>query len=243
MWLFEGYYSGEAKEYILARKRNQLKTLAIVIFPIISIIFLIMAIILTNYDINFIWICLSGWMLAFLLLYIFSLIEYHRKPKCKIEIRNDGFYIDTDNGQISLVFYKIQTISYFDDYIIINKDYVLAKALLIKGSWDKLIELLQKVEESLDSDNPMYQIEEPETLFYEATVKAKRIYEKFIIGVSAVTPVGRFQYFVTFDLQEHGEMEYEVGKEWYEELTEMQVGTLVIVNGRFFSFCEGEDTE
>lgn len=243
MWLFEGYYSGESKEYILARKRKQLKTLAIVIFPIISIIFLIMAIILTNYDINFIWICLGGWMLVFLLFYIFFLIEYHRKLKCKIEIRNDGFYIDTDNGQISLVFYKIQTISYFDDYIIINKDYVLAKALLIKGSWDKLIELLQKVEESLDSENPMYQIEEPETLFYEATVKEKRIFQKFVTGVSAVTPVGMFEYFILFDLGENGEMEYQVSQEYYEKITEMQVGTLVIVNGRFFSFGEGEDTE
>ena len=40
-----------------------------------------------------------------------------------------------------------------------------------------------------------------------------------------------------------GEAEYEVSQEWYEQITEMQVGTLVIVNGGFFSFGDGEEIE
>ena len=47
--------------------------------------------------------------------------------------------------------------------------------------FEKLKALLKKVEESLDTDEPMYQIEEPETEFFEATVKEKRIYEKGIL--------------------------------------------------------------
>ena len=202
-----------------------------------------MAIAFAQENIIFLWIVLSGFLVTLLLVNVVLYIVSKGKPKCKIEIRNDGFYIDNGNGQISLVFYKLQDLCYFDDYITFNKDYVLEKALLVKGDWDELVALLKKVEASLDSDEPMYQIEEPETLFYEATVKEKRIFQKFVTGVSAVTPVGMFEYFILFDLGENGEAEYEVSQEWYEKITEMQVGTLVIVNGRFFSFGDGEEME
>ena len=202
-----------------------------------------MAIAFVQKDIIFFWIAFSGWLITLLLVYVVLYIVSKRKPKCKIEIRNDGFYIETENGQVSFAFYKLQDLCYFDDYITFNKDYVLEKALLVKGDWDELVALLKKVEASLDSDEPMYQIEEPETLFYEATVKEKRIFQKFVTGVSAVTPVGMFEYFILFDLGENGEMKYQVSQEWYEKITEMQVGTLVIVNGQFFSFGDGEEME
>lgn len=243
MWMFEGYHSGNAKEYILERQRKVLKTFSILCTIIISIIYIIMAIAFAQENIIFLWIVLSGFLVTLLLVNVVLYIVSKGKPKCKIEIRNDGFYIDNGNGQISLVFYKLQDLCYFDDYITFNKDYVLEKALLVKGDWDELVALLKKVEASLDSDEPMYQIEEPETLFYEATVKEKRIFQKFVTGVSAVTPVGMFEYFILFDLGENGEAEYEVSQEWYEKITEMQVGTLVIVNGRFFSFGDGEEME
>ena len=243
MWMFEGYHSGNAKEYILERQRKQLKTSSILFSIIVSIVCIIMAIIFAVSYMVFVLISFFCWILAFSLGNVVLFIAYTRKPKCKIEIRNDGFYIDNGNGQISFVFYKLEDVCYFDDYITFNKDYVLEKALLVKGDWDELVALLKKVEASLDSDNPMYQIEEPETLFYEATVKEKRIFQKFVTGVSAVTPVGMFEYFILFDLGENGEMEYQVSQECYEKITEMQVGTLVIVNGRFFSFGDGEEME
>ena len=243
MWMFEGYHSGNAKEYILERQRKEFKTFSILCTIIVSIIYIIMAIAFAQEDIIFFWIAFSGWLITLLLVYVVLYIVSKRKPKCKIEIRNDGFYIETENGQVSFAFYKLQDVCYFDDYITFNKDYVLEKALLVKGDWNELVALLKKVEASLDSDEPMYQIEEPETLFYEATVKEKRIFQKFVTGVSAVTPVGMFEYFILFDLGKNGEAEYEVSQEWYEKITEMQVGTLVIVNGRFFSFGDGEEIE
>lgn len=246
MWLFEGYHSGEAKEYLVAQLKKAFKKFSIIFSIFYTIIFLIMAIVLVIIDIDFIWFDLLGWLLSLLLgngiLYIVYACQM-RKPKSKIEIRNDGFYIDTVNGQVSLVFYKIQDVCYFDDFIVLNKQYVLEKALLVKGDWNEVVELLQKVEASLDTDEPMYQIEEPETIFYQATVIEKRIFEKFITGVSAVTPVGLFEYFILFDLGENGEAEYQVSQEWYEQISEKQTGTLVIVNGRFFSFGDGEEME
>lgn len=89
----------------------------------------------------------------------------------------------------------------------------------------------------------MYQIEEPETQFVEATVKEKRIYQKFITGVSVTTPVGLFQYFATFQLENDEEVEYEIDQQWYEKIEKAQTGQLVLINGNFFSFGEGEDIE
>ena len=113
----------------------------------------------------------------------------------------------------------------------------------MQGDWEELKLLLKRVEESLESDNPMYQIEEPEMQFFEATVKEKRIYQKFVAGVSVTTPVSLFQYFATFQLENDEEVEYEIGQQWYEKIEKEQIGQLVLVNGNFFSFSEGEDIE
>ena len=111
----------------------------------------------------------------------------------------------------------------------------------MQGDWEELKLLLKKVEESLETDNPMYQIEETEAQFFDATVKTKRIYKKFVGGVSVTTPVSIFQYFATFKLDNEEEVEYEIGQELYEKIAEGQIGTLVILNGNFFAFGDGED--
>lgn len=102
---------------------------------------------------------------------------------------------------------------------------------------------LKKVEDSLDSDDSIYQIEEPTTEFFEATVKSKRIYEQFVNGVSVTTPVGLFHYFATFILENGEDVEYEISQDWYEKIEKEQSGILVTINGKFFSFGEGEDFE
>ena len=161
----------------------------------------------------------------------------------KIEIKNDGIQF-VENGQfIPLPFYKIDPIEYYDEFIVLCNRVVLQKELLVKGDWEELKILLKKVEESLATDNPMYQIEEPDTQFFVATVKEKRIYQKFVTGVSVGTPIGLFQYFATFQFENDEEIEYEIGQEWYEKIEKGQTGQLVLVNGNFFSFGEGEDFE
>ena len=158
---------------------------------------------------------------------------------------NDGIqFIDRASGlTCSLPFYKIDPIEYYDEFIVLCNKIVLQRELLVQGDWEELKLLLKRVEESLESDNPMYQIEEPETQFFEATVKEKRIYQKFVAGVSVTTPVSLFQYFATFQLENDEEVEYEIGQQWYEKIEKEQIGQLVFVNGNFFSFGEGEDIE
>ena len=80
-----------------------------------------------------------------------------------------------------------------------------------------------------------------ETEFFEATVKGKRIYEKFVHRVSMHVAEGVFQFFVTFQLENDEEMEFEIGQEWYEKLEKGQTGTLVLMGGNFFTFGDGEE--
>ena len=117
---------------------------------------------------------------------------------------------------------------------------ILQKELLIEGAWEDLKLLLKKVEESLGTDTPMYQIEEPTTEFFDAIVKSKRIFKSFV-GVKMVHSA--FEYFATFALENGQEVEYEIGQELYEKIEQGEAGTLVLINGNFFSFGEGEDIE
>jgi hypothetical protein len=52
-----------------------------------------------------------------------------------------------------------------------------------------------------------------------------------------------FEYYVTFELENGEEMEHKISQELYEILNEGQTGTLVLFNGNFFSFGDGEDIE
>ena len=106
-----------------------------------------------------------------------------------------------------------------------------------------LYQSMKRVEEKMDTDEPVYQVDKPETEFLQATVKSKRIYEKFVGKVSVQSLVGVFEYFVTFALENGQETEYQIGQELYEKLQEGQAGMLVLVNGRFFDFGDGEEIE
>ena len=248
MWSFKGTYTGEARAYIKKRKKKQLTIFSWIYSIVILLIFAGMAIGLSDGNLTFIIIILSVGVAAIALINLTLFLYYRREPKCEIKITNDGFQVYDGDRCVSFAFYKIQTIDEYDDFIVVkdlfNKvGYVLQKELLIEGDWDDLKRFLKKVEDSLQTDNPIYQIEEPETEFMEATVKEKRIYKKFVSGVSVTTPVGLFQYFATFQLDNNEEVEYEITQAWYEKIEKEQTGTLVLVNGNFFSFGNGEDVE
>ena len=245
MWIFTGKYSGEAKAYIKRKEKREMTIAAWISLIIIVVIYLIMAIAWGIENITNVIIALCGGVVTIALVYLILFLYYKREPKCEIKIANDGFSVYDGNGSWSFVFYKIESVEYYDNFIVIkpamNRKVVLQKELLVEGSWEGLQELLKKVEDSLDSDEPMYQIEETATEFFEAKIKAKRIYKKFTTGVSMATPVSIFQYFATFELENGEEIEYGISEECYEGIEEGQTGTLVIVNGNFFSFGEGED--
>ena len=238
MWYFKGVYSGETKAHIKRKEKKEY----IICFLVLSIFCIITSLIfgftILN-DITEFIVILSIFLAMSLLMGCFMFISFKRDVKCEIQITNDRFYVRKPIS-ISFAFYKIEQIEYYEDFIIINKNVILQEALLIEGSWEELKNLLEKIVDSLESDDPMYQIEEPTTEFFEATVKGKRIYKKFITGVTASVPVSLFQYFATFVLDNNEEIEYEIGEEWYEKIEEGQIGTLVVINKNFFSFGEGE---
>ena len=241
MWTFRGKYLGAAKNFLLERKKKRFKLFSILFSIAIIIIFTIMAITLSDGKIDdksVVIICCVGAIAGILFCNIVLFIDYKRELKCDIQILNDGFYIDNGDGQVSFAFYKVAQLDYAENFIVVNKMYVLQKELLVEGDWEELKILLKKVQDSLDTEEPMYQIEESESLFYTATVKRKRIYQKFVTGVSTVVPVSQYQYFVLFDLEGNGEIEYEVGQEVFENIKEEQEGVLVVVNNNFFSFGE-----
>ncbi len=245
MWAFKGVYTGTAKAYIQEKKKKEATVWVSVFSILITVIFLLMAIFLGDGNTTYIVIILCGGFGALILVDIVFFIYYKRASKSQIEIMNDGIqFIDRASGlTCSLPFYKIDPIEYYDEFIVLCNEIVLQRELLVQGDWEELKLLLKRVEESLESDNPMYQIEEPETQFFEATVKEKRMYQKFVAGVSVTTPVSLFQYFATFQLENDEEVEYEIGQQWYEKIEKEQIGQLVLVNGNFFSFGEGEDIE
>ncbi len=242
MWIFNGTYSGEAKEYIKKKIKKQYTFLAWFFSIVLIISLLLIAIFMTQGDKTWIVISLSTAFGGTILINVILWCAYKRDQKCVIEIRNDGLYFMESGAIRSLPFYKFDPIEYHDDFIWIADSHALQKDLLTEGSWEELLTVLKRIEERLDSDEPIYQLdEESNTEFFEARVTTKRIYEKFVTGVSLATPVGMFQYFITFALENEETVEYEVSKEWYEKIEEGATGTLVIVGGIFFAFGDGDD--
>ncbi|MBQ8294937.1 MAG: hypothetical protein IJX87_00725 [Clostridia bacterium] len=244
MWAFKGKYTGEAKEYIQKIRKKEAITWSLIASVIMLITCILLAIIFNIEDTVMDTVLgLGGGFFGILLINLILFLDYRRAPKNEIEIINDGFQFIKNGFTSSLPFYKMEPIEYYDDFIVIHNELVLQKELLVDGDWEELKLLLKKIEKSFETDDPIYQIEEPESQFFEATVKEKRIFEKFVNGVSAATPVGLFQYFVTFQLENDETVEYEIGQEWYQKIESGQIGILVLVNGHFFSFGEGEDIE
>ncbi|MGN1066831.1 MAG: DUF2500 family protein [Candidatus Fimimonas sp.] len=246
MWTFKGEYTGEARTYIKKIKQKQFTVFALVFSILYLLVFIGLAIWLSEGDLTLIIIILGVGLGLIALIDFILVLYYRREPKCDIKIKNDGFEVYDSDRTVSFAFYKIQTIDEYDDFIVIkdmfNKvGYVLQKELLIEGTWEELKVFLGKIEESLESDDPIYQIEEPKTEFFEATVKLKRIHKRFVGEVRMQHAV--YEYFVMFALENGEEIEYAVGQDWYEKIAQEDVGTLVLVNGNFFSFGEGEDIE
>ena len=241
MWVFKGKYTGEAKEYIKRKEKKQATVLGSFFSVVIIIVFAILAIVLGGNDPTFIVIIVCGGLVSLAAVDLVLFLDYTREPKSEIEITNDGINVSNANGSYSIPFYKCEPIECYDDFIVIQNKTVLQKELLVEGSWEELKDLLKKVEDSLDSDEPIYQIEEPETEFFEAKVKDKRIYKQFVGQLTMVAPVSVFHYFITFELKNGEELEYEIGEELYKNIETEQTGTLVIVNGNFFSFGDGEE--
>ena len=241
MWAFKGEYSGLAKTLVLEKKKKEAKTWSISLSIACVFIFTMMGIMMGSGELWEIFVFAGGGLMAILLTNLIIWIDCFRIQKCNVEIKNDGFYFQQSGTTCSSAFYKIQEIEYYEDCISVKPFAVLQKDLLVEGDWDELISLLKRVEESLDSDNPMYQIDEPETEFFEATVKAKRIFKSFVGEVRF--PRSAYEYFATFTLENGDEIEYQISQELYEKIEENQVGTLVTISGNFFTFGDGEEIQ
>ncbi len=246
MWKFEGVYTGEAKKYIKKKQKKVLIIADLLISVFCLLIFGGMAIELCKGNQILLTIVLSigGGFIALINLVLF--IYYMLKPKCVIEINNYSIQVFDGETCHSITFYRIKTIEVYDDFIIIKdssnlRGYVLQKELLIDGEWEDLKAFLKEVEDSLDSEDPVYQVKEPKTEFFEATVKSKRVCKRFDGDI--YTPHTVYEYLVTFYFENGKEFEYEIGQESYERVELGEIGTLVLINGNFFSFGTGENIE
>ena len=246
MWAFDGKYTGEAKTYDNKSKKKQLVIEALV-FSIV-LLFVIAGIIIWlckgNQDLTLIVICVGLGTLA--IIYLMCFISYKHDIRYRINIRNDSIEICWGMSRLVYDFYVIQGLEDYEDFIVVKGIYkkpgvVLQKELLIEGDWEGLKSFLKKVEESLTSDDPIYQIEEPSAEFVDGTVKAKRISKSFVGGVYLQRAV--YNYFATFLLENGEESEFEIGQDVYEKIEEGDTGTLVLINGAFISFGEGEELE
>ena len=180
---------------------------------------------------------------ALALLYQFYYKKKLRSPKAAIKITNDGVEFLDAGFNRSIPFYKLTPIEYRDDFVLLPKKIVLQKDVLIEGDWEELMAFLKKIEESEERGEEIFQINETEPEFFNATVKSKRIFERFVNGVSWTTPVGVFEYYATFTLENGEEREYQLSQEVFENIREEQTGVLVLISGNFFSFGDGEDIE
>ena len=241
MWHFQGEYTGEAKRCIQQKQKKQAIGWGIFIFIVVVAIYAFMAVALGDGNATYITIILCGIPLTMVLFLLAFFLESSRAQKCDIKIVNDGIEIFVDGRWVSCAFYKIKSIEYHDEWIDLFPQAILQKDLLVEGDWDELKAVLEKIEASLATDDPIYQLEEPTTEFLQATVQSKRIFKQFVGEVQR--PRAVFTYFVTFALEGGDVVEYAIKKETYETLEEGQVGTLVLVSGNFFAFGDGEEQE
>ena len=85
---------------------------------------------------------------------------------------------------------------------------------------------------------------EPEYVFMQARVQSKRRsdYYKTELRMPQL-PALVNEFYVMFETDDNKSIEFPVRKEIYENIVEGQEGMLVMVNGNFFDFGEGEDVE
>lgn len=239
MWVFKGCYTGDAKAYRQAKEKKQMAVLMAVFSIVIMAIGIPMAIFLGEGDPILTATLLCTGIGAMLAVDCILSVFYKQNFSSEIRITNDGFEISSAAGNVSFPFYKIAPVEYYDQFIVVRGKVVLQKELLCEGEWEELKNTLKRIEESLDTEEPIYQLESPETEFFDAVVCSKRIFKSFSGWVQA--PTSELHYFASFKLPSGDVQEYEIGRELYESVSEGQRGTLVVVNGSFFAFGDGEN--
>ena len=237
MWVFKGCYTGDAKAYRQAKEKKSIGVLMTVFSIVIMAIGIPMAIFLGEGDPTLTAILLCTGIGAMLAVDCILAFCYKRNFSLEIRITNDGFEIFGIGGNIAFPFYKIAPVEYYDEFIVVRGKVVLQKDLLCEGDWDELKNTLKRIEKSLDTEEPIYQLESPETDFFDAVVCSKRIFKSFSGWVQA--PTSKLHYFASFRLPSGDVQEYEIGQELYESISEGERGILVLVNGSFFAFSDG----
>lgn len=243
MWEFKGEYTGGAKAYMQEQVKKELK---IVILSIIAsvIVYIPFIIYVSGEDTVFALIASFSVLffvtVALALIYQFYYKKKLRNPKSEVKITNDGVQYLEGGFKRSMAFYKLAPIEYHDDFIVFAKKIVIQENIMVEGDWDELLALLKNIEESLETEDPIYQLGDPDTEFFNATVKSKRVFKRFD-GVQLVHST--FEYYATFILENGEEREYQLNQEIFEKIQEEQTGVLVLISGIFFSFGDGEDIE
>lgn len=244
MWAFKGEYTGKAKTYAKKIRLKQYIGASVLCtaFGLLALGFVV--IVLRGEYPNYVAVLLSSVAVCIVLINIILFLIYRRAPKCDIKIKNDGFYAEVGNTCFTFAFYTIKTIAEYDGFIIVkahNKGaYVLQKELIVEGDWDEFEAFMKKVKDSLDTEDPIYQVEDPIVEYMEATVLSKRTCKEYV-DIRMHRSVDR--YFALFSLQDGKEVEYEIGKMMYEKTEVGQTGTLVLISEKFFDFGDGEDVE
>ena len=250
MWKFSGKYSGEAREYVLAKRKRVGAIEALVCSSVIVVLFVGLALgfeVLGYNDDSRLFVLVLGVVLGLIILSNIVLILYYcRNVKSDVTITNSCVQAYHDLTKTSVSFYNIKTIDFYDDFIVIdgtrNKvGFVLQKELLTHGEWEELEAFLKRVEASLHTDQPVYEVKEPKADFFEATVKSKRVVRRFVGSISMKR--AEYDYLVTFVLLNGEEIECKIGQELYENAQPGESGTLALIDGEFFDFGQGEEIE
>ena len=84
-------------------------------------------------------------------------------------------------------------------------------------------------------------IEEPQPEFFQAKALKKRVHVYYASELNI--PRSVTEYYITFLLENGEENEYMLSQEMFEKIEEGQEATLVLLNGLFFDFGEGESMD
>lgn len=242
MWTFKGKYTGEAKDYIRQRDKKMFWITGGIIFALFMAVGGGLAVYAPDMAVLS-WSLSAGMIVLFgLALFLIYLLS---KPKCEIEITNDGMRGYYNGRNFDYTFFRLDGFEYRDGFIVVKQRKfvvcVLQRELLTGGDWEQLLDTLKDIQARADSDDPVFQIDEPQTEFVAATVVSKRLYTHYEQNGLLQLPETVTRFFVTFAPQGGESVEFEVSKEMYDGVGEGQEGTLVTVGGNFFDFGDGED--
>ena len=92
--------------------------------------------------------------------------------------------------------------------------------------------------EEVEEEEEIYQ---PESEFLQAKVVSKRIHLGYSGYVKA--PTSTYYYLLTFETERGERMEFSVSQEYFDRFDEGAEGTLVLLDGNFFDFGDGESVD